>query len=169
MLFCPVIDDLEAQAELVRQRAHGVIEVVEGRFVGLHLRRLPKMVSLLQQRVLGCWLHAHRPGDRCWLYYDQPAGSPNYLALKYVISYAGASFATARCAALMLDKIARIKHSDALVCDVANARISDRLLRRWGWEPHCESRWHRHFIKRFYGQYPAAAEIPRDDLAIAAS
>jgi hypothetical protein len=42
--------------------------------------------------------------------------------------------------------------------DVSNLRISDRLLRRWGWEAHCPSRWHRHFIKRYYGTYPDPAD-----------
>jgi hypothetical protein len=53
-----------------------------------------------------------------------------------------------------LDAIARIKRSDAILCDVANWRISREILARWGWEPHCPSRWHRHYIKRFYGIYP---------------
>ena len=51
---------------------------------------------------------------------------------------------------------ARIKRSDALLCDVASNRISDRLMRRWGWESHKPQRWHRNFIKRFYGQYPSS-------------
>ena len=34
-------------------------------------------------------------------------------------------------------------------------RISSRLAERWGWQRHKPSRWRRHFIKRFYGSYPA--------------
>ena len=66
---------------------------------------------------------------------------------------------TFRRALTALDEIARIKRSDALLADVSNLRISDRLLARWGWVPHCPSRWHRHFIKRFYGSYEPA-ELP---------
>ena len=69
-----------------------------GSLCRLDLRRLPKIISLPQQRLWGSRIHAHRPGDRCFLYYNQSARMPNYLALKYVISYAEASFATARCA-----------------------------------------------------------------------
>jgi hypothetical protein len=54
----------------------------------------------------------------------------------------------------VLDEVARLKASDAILCDVWNWRISDRLLARWGWQPHKPDRWHRHFIKRFYGVYP---------------
>jgi hypothetical protein len=57
----------------------------------------------------------------------------------------------------MLDEIARIKGAHAIVCHVTNGRISDRLLRRWGWEAHCLNWKGRHFIKRFYGRY---ADIP---------
>ena len=75
------------------------------------------------------------------------------MALAYVIAERGASFATFRRAVTTLDEVARIKGSDGIVCDVSNVRISDRLMIRWGWEPHLESRWHRHYIKRFYGEY----------------
>ena len=54
----------------------------------------------------------------------------------------------------MLDEIARIKGTDAIVAELSNLRISDRLARRWGWEPHVPSSRRRHYIKRFYGSYP---------------
>jgi pyruvate,water dikinase len=56
--------------------------------------------------------------------------------------------------ARLCEVIARLKGSDALLCDVANGRITTKLLSRWGWEPHCPSWFHRHYIKRFYGVYP---------------
>ncbi len=95
------------------------------------------------------------PGDRCWLYFNQPWRHSNFLALKYVLSLRDCTFATSRRAALTLDEVAHIKRSDAILCDAWNLRISERLLARWGWEAHKPSRWHRHYIKRFYGQYPA--------------
>jgi hypothetical protein len=55
-----------------------------------------------------------------------------------------------------LDRIAELKRTDAILCDAANTRLSDRLLRRFGWEPHKPERWRRNFIKRFYGVYPAS-------------
>ena len=35
--------------------------------------------------------------------------------------------------------------------------ISDRLLARLGWEAHKPQRWHRNYIRRYYGEYPTAA------------
>jgi len=54
----------------------------------------------------------------------------------------------------MLEAVAERKRSDAILCDVANTRFSDRLIRRMGWESHKPERWHRNYIKRFYGKYP---------------
>ena len=78
------------------------------------------------------------------------------MALKYILSSRGATFGTCRLAVRVLDEIARIKRTDALVCDAANSRISHKLLTRWGWQPHKPQRWHRNYIKRFYGDYPPA-------------
>jgi hypothetical protein len=58
-----------------------------------------------------------------------------------------------------LDDVAELKKSDALLCDAANTRISDRLIRRFGWQPHKPQRWHRNYIKRFYGEYPAKSQL----------
>jgi hypothetical protein len=90
------------------------------------------------------------------LYYNQPWAFPNFLALKYLVSTRQATLATVDSALAALDEIARLKGIDALLCDVANCRISDRLMARAGWEPHKPQRWHRNFIKRFYGVYPAS-------------
>jgi hypothetical protein len=140
--------------EALRQRGHGVIETADERLAAVRLRRLPKMVSLPEALWLGRVVHARRRGNRCLLYYNQPRSCPNYLALKYVVSQRDTTLATFRLALVVLDRIAAIKCSDAIVADVTNLRISDRLLRRWGWEPHLAGGWHRHWIKRFYGNYP---------------
>ncbi len=148
------ITDPRAAADVVRARRYGVIDVVEGRLVGVHLRPFPKFVSLLDVLFWGRFYHDRIPGDRCRLYYNQPRSSPDYLALKYVLSSRDSSLATFFGALAVLDEVACIKRSDAIVTDVANFRISERLLARLGWERHTTSRWHRNYIKRFYGQYP---------------
>lgn len=151
------ITDLNPLSPRLAARGHGVIEVANGQLVSVTPRWLPKRVSLAEALLWGRAAHARRAGDRCWLYYNQPRRCPNYLALKYIVSHRGASFATFRLAALVLDRIAEIKRADAIVTEVTNLRISARLLRRWGWEPHLENGWRRHYIKRFYGHYPRPA------------
>jgi hypothetical protein len=142
-----------ADEPLLRRRRYGVIEVAEGRLVRIVLRPWPKVPIWAEARLLGDWRHRWRAGKVCRLYYNQPFGKVNFLTLAYVQSDRDASFESFRKALTILDEIARIKEADFLVTDVANARISDRLLQRWGWSPLAEKRWHRLFIKRFYGDY----------------
>ncbi len=95
--------------------------------------------------------------DRCLLYFNQPLGHQKFLVLKYVLTSRGSSYRTFHQAITTLDRIAQIKQSDAIVTEVYNQRLSDRLMRRLGWEPHCPERRGHHYIKRFYGVYPAHA------------
>jgi hypothetical protein len=152
------ITDLVAGAELLRRRWYGVIEMVDGRFREVRLRPFPKTISAPEIVLFGNGFHSRAHGDRYWLYYNQPRRFPNFLVLKYIVSSREASFGSLARALDVLDYIARLKQSDAMLCDVGNWRISTKMLGRWGWEPHCPSRWHRHYIKRFYGEYPATAK-----------
>jgi len=155
------VTNLAAQADVVRRRRYGVIEFAGGKFQRLLLRPLPKFYTPFDYFLRGEGYHRSRPGDRCLLYYNQPRKFGNFLALKYVVSTRDATLATFRGALDVLDQIAEIKGTDALLCDVANFRISDRLLARWGWAPHAPAPWRRNFIKRFYGVYPGrCAEAP---------
>ena len=151
----PEARDLQQDAALLRTRHYGMIEVVDGQLHRIVLRPWPKLVSLPEVWWLGANYHAHQTGDRCRLYYNQPRGCPTFLALKYMVSSHGASFASFRLAVRTLDAIAALKRSDAIVCEATNLRISERLLARWGWERHCLQSSRRHYIKRFYGVYPS--------------
>jgi hypothetical protein len=148
------VTDLEAGADTIRCRRYGLIEARDGGFARLQFRPLPKIASVPEVFLFGGWYHRFVPGDRCRLYFNQPLRFPNFLAVKCIISARDTRFATVRRALEALDEIARIKGSDALLCDVANWRLSTAIMTRWGWESHCPSSWHRHFIRRFYGNYP---------------
>jgi hypothetical protein len=144
-----------ADGEALRRGRYGVIEVADGRLAAIHLRPWPKIASSLEVEWRGRRWHASKPGDRCLVYYNQPRRFSNFLALKYIVSHRDCTLSTFHHALEVLDEVARVKQTDAILCDVWNDRISDRLLARWGWEPHKPQRWHRHYIKRFYGVYPA--------------
>jgi hypothetical protein len=147
-LFHTITDFAAGSAEIAR-RPYGVIEMADGELFAVRLRPWPKLFSSPGR--------ASARGDRCWLYYNQPRSCPNFLALKYVVSSRDCTLATFRGSLVVLDEIARLKRSWAIVCHVANLRISDRLLARWGWERHLQSSRRRHYIKRFYGEKEAAA------------
>jgi hypothetical protein len=148
------LEDPFADCQALRRGRYGVIDARGGRLAAIHLRAWPKVVSVVEVEWLGHRVHRSQPGDRCFVYYNQPRRFSSFLALKYVVSQRDCTLATFHRALEVLDEVARVKGSDALLCDVWNTRISDRLLARWGWERHKQGRWHRHYIKRFYGVYP---------------
>ncbi|MBI2824326.1 MAG: hypothetical protein HYX69_06530 [Planctomycetia bacterium] len=153
------VTDFRGQADVLRAARCGRIEVRDERFVAVSLRPWARHASHVEALLWGRFAHHARPGNHCWLYYHQPRRFPNFLVLSYVISGRGTTLATLRGALRLLDEIARLRGADALLCDVATSKISDRLLARWGWAPHAPRRWHRPFIKRFYGRYPPADEM----------
>jgi hypothetical protein len=71
----------------------------------------------------------------------------------------------------MLDEIAAIKRTDAIVMQAWNPRLTARNLARYGWAPHTADPRGRHFIKRFYGEYPpsiVAQDEPAQELEMGA-
>ena len=146
-----------AQAERLRVRRYGVIETTNGELTRIVLRPWPKLWSLRELALVGPRWRPKGPTDRCRLYFNQPHGHESFLALRYVAATPGTSYATFRAALSVLDAIAAIKGTDALVCDAANHRLSERFLKRMGWEAHAPRWGHRNYIRRFYGNFPPAA------------
>lgn len=160
VVLLPIVRDLQAERDRLAWWRCGIIEVVQGRLVGVRVRPWPKLIS-----VMGVWWHGRRlhwrtGGDCCRLYYNQPWGLPEYLTLKFMVSHRETTLQSLRGAMQVLDEIARIKETDAIVCEVGNHRISDRLMRRGGWERHLPQSRRRHYIKRFYGHYPQPPLAP---------
>ncbi len=146
----------EQDAPLLRRARYGIIETSGGELTAIHLRPWPKLISLPECWPTGPRFHGGGPVDCCWLYYNQPRQMPEFLALRYMVSTAGTTFATFRAALAALDQVASLKKADAAICDAGNLRLSARLMRRFGWEAHKPQRWHRNYIRRYYGNYPLA-------------
>lgn len=159
MSFFQSVSDLVKDQETVRRRAYGVIETAAGQLVRIGFRPWPKTVSIFEIMSFGLRSHYHKNDDRCRLYFNQPLFHRSFLALPYIHTTAGTSYATFRKAINTLDQIAYIKRSNAIVCEVTYDRISDRALKRWGWESHLPNSKRRHYIKRFYGDYPDHAVV----------
>lgn len=152
--FVQSVSKLSTTCSVLQRKRYGVIELRDGAFERIRFRPFPKIVTAWDFFRRGENYHRQTPGDHCQLYFNHSLRCPRYLSLMYVVSTQNSTLATTRFALEILDEIARIKKCDAIVCDAANLRISDRLLARWGWEPLAHSRWHRNFVRRFYGNYP---------------
>ena len=157
-------DDWHADRQEICRRRYGVIETVAGQLVAIHFRPWPKLMAWPEIWPVGAQYHGRGEADRCLLYYNRPLWHSRFLALRYIVSSKRTSYATFRAALISLDRVAELLGVDALLCDAANSRISDRLMRRFGWEPHKPSRWHRNYIKRFYGSYPSSTPPPANRL-----
>ncbi|MEO8269069.1 MAG: hypothetical protein ABI557_05080 [Aureliella sp.] len=158
------VTDVAASAALLRSRRSGQIVTQAGRLRAIYGRWWPYAGNLLQAK----WDARLRPmaGDRCELFYHQSGAEGGFLTLAYVRSGKSTSVSTCYAATLVLDEIARLKQSGAMVCHVANGRISHRLLERWGWQAHCLQWKGRHYIKRLYGNYPSIAPQWRTRLTL---
>lgn len=157
MPWIETIADLREGADALKRRRYGVVETHAGELASVTLRPWPHLLAWREVWPVGDRWRPSGPPDRCRLYYNQPLGHDGFLALRYVACTAGASYRTFSAALDTLDAIAAIKGVDALLCDASNGRLSDRFLRRRGWEPHAPAWRRRNYIRRFYGAYPAAA------------
>jgi hypothetical protein len=169
MAWFDTIGDLDSGRDVVRRRRYGVIEASCGRLVAVHFRPWPKVISLPEVFLAQGLRRRRWVGDRCRVYFNQPRRHQNFLSITFAISTHDCTLKTLHAAREALEAIAEIKQSDALLCDAWNARISQRLLERWGWEPHCPSRWHRNFIRRFYGRFSSDASTDSMQLTAAES
>ena len=147
------INDITKNLDKIKSRPYGMIEIQDEKMVSIQFRPWPKLISAVEVAWIGGWKHRRDKRNRCVLYYNQPIAHRNFLTLAYVQSTLGTSYASFRKSLVILDHIAMIKGSDALLCEATDQRISDRLLRRLGWERHMEASRKRHWIKRFYGDY----------------
>ncbi len=153
-----VVTNIAAQHALIRQRSAGHIVVANGNLAAIYGRWWPYLGNHLR----AAWDRHNRNSaykaavsDRCELFFHTPFSAPQFLTLSYIHSSGGTSIASVYAATLVLDEVARIKGASAIVTNVTNDKISDRLLARWGWKRHCLDWSGRHFIKRFYGKYPS--------------
>ena len=153
-----VSDPMSGAHELRRWRC-GRIVMRDGQLIEIQRRLTCGNVSVAQ-----VWWQAkygRSDDDSCWLDYHQPFGMPGFLTLDYVRSGALAGYKTFVGACHVLDQIAKVRGTLAMVAHVTNGNISDRLLKRLGWQRHQESWKGRHWIRRFYDGYPEERHMNR--------
>ena len=150
-ISCP-----ERDKDIVLRRSYGVIEVRNAELYAIHFRPYPKLVSVAEIKWSEFWQRstATIQCDRVLLYFNQPLLHKKFLALKYFVSDYKSSLASIAVCLSVLDYVAKIKQTDAIVTEITNNRIKDRHLSHFGWEEHMQGKRARHWIKRFYGEYP---------------
>ncbi len=151
------VRDVASNQDLLRRRRYGVIEAANGKFVKIQLKPWPKIASLMEAHWIRGMKSKRVQKDVCRIYFNQAIGHSNYLTLAYGESSLNSTLRTLFAAMDVLNQIAYIKRSDAILAEFTNPRISDRFLKRRDWEQYMEDQPKRHWIKRFYGTYPPYA------------
>ena len=149
--------DLEQSSDLIAASPYGMIEASQGKVQFVQLRPWPKLVSGVEALWLGGWSHRRLQRDRAQFWYSQPMAHKNFLVLSYAVSEMGTTVLTLRAALRALDRVAELKRSDAILCQATNTRLTDRVMRFWGFERHLQHKKERHYIRRFYGEYLSKA------------
>jgi len=145
--------DVVGEAGKIRNRPYGMIDVADEQLVAIQLRPWPKLVSGIETKWADGWGKKRSRKNQSQVYYSQPIAHRNYLTLSYAVTTLQTSWTTLSLSLALLDYVACLKGSDAILTEVSNSRISDRLMRRLGYEPHLMESKKRHWIKRFYGEY----------------
>ena len=150
------VTDLEQQTATLKNRAYGIIEIRDQEFHSVSLRPFPKVISraAIVQAEQKKEANDTTSLDRVQLFYNQPMFHKNFLALKYLHSTTNSSLPSIAVALSVLDYIAMVKRTDAIVSEITNDKIKDRHLKHFGWESHVPNSPKRHWIKRLYGKYP---------------
>ena len=148
------IADIDSNSDIIRRRAYGVIRVDDERFVSVQFRPYPKLVSIAEAYWAGGWGKGTYKRNRSLLYFNQPFAHRDFIVLQYMVTTLDTSWTSCAVGLSVLDKIAEIKNSNAILCELTNKKFSPRLMKRYGWEQHLHQKKRKHFIKRFYGKYP---------------
>jgi hypothetical protein len=144
--------DIRSSTEALQRWRCGRIVVQQGRLVRVEHRLMCGSASMAQ--VWWQIKYGRTDDDLVWLDYHQPLGIPRFLTLDYVRSGTQAGYRSFLAAINLLNEIARIRSAQAIVAHVSNGKISDRFLRRQGWQQHMNDWNGRHWIRRFYDGYP---------------
>jgi hypothetical protein len=145
------VTDLHGQAATVKRWPSGKIRMASGKLIDIRCGIVARRTSVAR-----VWLENRFRSlgpNCCVLHYHSPLLS-RYLSLDFVLAGPGTELATIRGACAMLDEVARLRGAVAIFAHLSTTQISDRLLRRLGWQQHRFGASGRHWIKRFYDGYP---------------
>ena len=148
------VKSVRQAADLLASKPYGMIQASAGETNFIQIRPFPKMVSVAEAMWIGGWVHRKVQRDRVQVFYNQPSRHKKFFVAKYAVSELGTTLATMRASFRTFMEIARLKRADAVLCEVISRRVTDRFMSYWGFEPHNRQARGRHYIRRFYGEYP---------------
>ena len=126
---------------------YGEIEVTSGSLVAIHRSWWPRIGS--QYEAYRDSYNRTLPSDSCRAYFAFPFRAPGYMSILYALGGPNMQYKTIYQAVLVMDQIAQVRESKAIVCQVISERGTERLMNRWGYVRHASKLGDNHYIKRF--------------------
>ena len=140
------VTSIEGNADRIRSWNYGELELFDGKLLGIYPRWWPRIPSKWESFRDNAFRSL--PTDVCRTYYAFPRRAPGFMSVLYALSGPKTQYTTFYRAVVVLDEIARLRDSDAIVCQVINLQASERLMNRWGYVRHALARGDNHYIKR---------------------
>jgi len=137
----------EENADKLRSWRYGEIELTDGKLIAIYPRWWPRVGS--QWESYQDSYFRTLPADFCRAYYAFPRRTPGYMSVLYARSGPNTQYKTILKAVSIIDEIAILNNSNAIVCQILSERGTERLMSRWGFVRHATSLGDNHYIKRF--------------------
>ena len=141
------VTSMDGNADRIRSWNYGELELFDGELLGIYPRWWPCMASeweSIQDSTI-----RSLPTDFCRVYYAFPKRAPGFMSVLYARSGPKTQYKTLYRGVVVMDEIARLRDSHAIVCQMINLRTSERLMNRWGYVRHALAMGDNHYIKRF--------------------
>jgi hypothetical protein len=142
----PAVTALAGNEERVSKWRYGEVVLRNGRVVSIQARWWPRWGTVwgaMVDRVV-----RSLPEDECRFYYSFPRSAPGYMSLLYVHAGEKTYYQTFHQGIEAMDAIAGLRKARAIVCQVTNDRLNDRMMTRWGYVKHAENLGDNHYIRR---------------------
>ncbi len=137
---------VEENADRIRLWNYGELELFDGNLLRIYPRWWPRIAS--EWESFRDSTNRSLPTDFCRAYYAFPRRAPGFMSVLYARSGPNTQYKTLYRAVVVMDEIARLRGSDAIVCQTINLRASERLMNRWGYVRHALALGDNHYIKR---------------------
>ena len=140
------VTSVDGNADRIRSWNYGELELFDGKLLGIYPRWWPRIAS--EWESFRDSAIRSLPTDFCRVYYAFPRRVPGFMSVLYARSGPNTKYKTLYRAVVVMEEIARLRDSHAIVCQMINLRASERLMNRWGYVRHALALGNNHYIKR---------------------
>jgi hypothetical protein len=140
------VASIEGNEIAINSWRYGELELSDGKLVCIRPRWWPRLGSRWES-MQDSYIR-RLPTDQLLAYYAFPRRAPGFMSVLYAFSGPNTQYRTIYRAVVTMDAIAKLRGSQAIVCQTITDRASERLMKRWGYVRHAASLGHNHFIKR---------------------